>query len=285
MFVIGKFLDFLSQPLHWVALLLCVVVYLRHLRQHFQGWKVWQRRQSWQHWSGRSESRAANERLATRLELFTLLLLLAIGCTTLPDLLLAKLESGSIELTPESDLHSYTGVIILGGALSPGRLGLYHRQSELNGSATRMTSAVALWQRHPQLKLVFTGGEGTVFGTGPSEAERAHAFFRSLGLPDNAVQYESASRSTYENAIYTARMPGIDPKQRWLLLTSAWHMPRAMRTFVHAGWNVTPYPVDFRTGGITPLTEYTITEGAAHWNLALHELLGIAYYRLSGKLD
>jgi uncharacterized SAM-binding protein YcdF (DUF218 family) len=95
---------------------------------------------------------------------------------------------------------------------------------------------------------------------------------------------ESRSQNTYENAVFTAQLPGLDPHHPWLLLTSAWHMPRSLATFQKAGWNVTPYPVDFRTGGITPLSSYNLGEGAERWELLLHELIGIAAYRLSGRI-
>jgi uncharacterized SAM-binding protein YcdF (DUF218 family) len=97
------------------------------------------------------------------------------------------------------------------------------------------------------------------------------------------VLYESASRTTYENAIFSARVPGVNPAQPWLLLTSASHMPRSMATFRKAGWNVTAYPVDFRTGNQTPWSQYSLARGASKWHNALHELLGWLTYRLAGR--
>jgi uncharacterized SAM-binding protein YcdF (DUF218 family) len=84
--------------------------------------------------------------------------------------------------------------------------------------------------------------------------------------------------------VLTAQLPGIDIKQPWLLVTSAWHMPRSMGTFVTAGWNVTAYPVDFRTAPSTPWTAYSLKDGARDWQLALHELVGLLAYRLAGRL-
>ena len=78
-------------------------------------------------------------------------------------------------------------------------------------------------------------------------------------------------------------MPGIDPQLPWLLLTSAWHMPRAMAVFEKQGWNVTAYPVDFRAGQQTPWLQYHMATGAKKWHTALHELLGLLAYRLSGR--
>jgi uncharacterized SAM-binding protein YcdF (DUF218 family) len=76
----------------------------------------------------------------------------------------------------------------------------------------------------------------------------------------------------------------MDIQQPWLLVTSAWHMPRSMATFEKAGWNVSAYPVDFRTGASTPWSRYDLLASADHWGLLLHEILGLAAYRISGRM-
>jgi len=97
------------------------------------------------------------------------------------------------------------------------------------------------------------------------------------------MQFESRSRTTYENAVFTAALPGVDKRRPWLLVTSAWHMPRALATFRAAGWNVTPYPVDYRTGTRTPWTEYSLVDSLRRWGIALHEWAGLLAYRLAGR--
>jgi uncharacterized SAM-binding protein YcdF (DUF218 family) len=98
------------------------------------------------------------------------------------------------------------------------------------------------------------------------------------------LQYEDRSLNTYENAVLTGQLPGIDITKKWLLVTSAWHMPRSMGTFVKAGWNVTAYPVDFRTAPSTPWTEYSLSPGARHWQIALHDWVCLLAYRVTGRL-
>ena len=146
------------------------------------------------------------------------------------------------------DLQRYAGVIVLGGALEPSYVWQGHAPPALNEAAERMTAALPLLQRHPDLKLLFTGGEGELLAKGLTEAERARLFYANMGVAPQRLLFESASRTTYENAVLSAALPGVDKTRPWLLLTSAWHMPRAMATFEKAGWNVTPWPVDFRTG-------------------------------------
>ncbi len=256
MLLISKLLNLLAQPLNAVLLLLALAYFL-------------------------SRSRPVAGR---RLMGAALLLLTLCGFKTLPDALLQPLENRYPELAADADLSGYAGMVVLGGALEPGRFSQYHQQPLLNASAERMTMAVSLWQRHPPLRIVFTGGEGEFFGSGPSEAERALQFFDSMGVPRSVLTLETRSQNTYENALFTRALPGLDAQKPWLLVTSAWHMPRSLATFQKAGWNVTPYPVDFRTGGITPLSNFNLGEGAERWELLLHELLGIAAYRLSARM-
>ncbi len=256
MFLASKFLALLTQPLAWVITLLFASLILLKRRPK----------------AGR------------RLMWTALAVLLLMGWMPLPDLLVRHLEGQYAEVEPRADLQSYAGVVVLGGALESGHVWAGHMQPLLNAAAERMTVPIALAHRNPALRVIFTGGEGQLFGTGLNEAQRTRIFFDSMGVPGERVSYESASRNTYENATFTARLPGIDITQHWLLVTSAWHMPRSMATFVKAGWNVTAYPVDFRTGPATPWTDYSLADGANQWQLVLHELLGLLSYRLAGRL-
>ena len=258
MFVIGKILDWSLHPLNWVAVLLgCSLL--------------------------ASLNPAWPPLRARRLALSAIALLMATGCQSVPDALIAHLESQYTEYAPAANLSQYAGIIVLGGAMESGQISARHLQPGLNDSAERMTAAIAIWRHNPQLKVVFTGGEGELMGSGPSEAQRARAFFVSQGMPDEAMILEDQSRSTWENAVFTARLPGIDNQKPWLLLTSAWHMPRSMATFQKMGWNVTAYPVDFRSGGVTSLSSYSISGGAVRWELYLHEVIGLLSYRLMGR--
>lgn len=256
MFVISKILSFLAQPLAWILGLLVVGLLLRQHRP----------------------------RVAHRLVGVATALLLLTGWEPLPDFFIRHLEGQYAEVPPQADLRSYVGVVVLGGATEKGRTQQAHLQPLFNDAAERMTAPVIMLRHNPHLRLLYTGGEGALLGSGPPEAERSRIFFTSMGLSGPQVQYESGSRTTYENAVLTARMPGVDITQRWLLVTSAWHMPRSMATFVKAGWNVTAYPVDFRTGTSTTWTDYSLAGGANRWDLVLHELLGWLAYRLSGRL-
>lgn len=256
MFLLGKIVALFTQPLNWVIALLALSLLVH----------------------------ASRQRLRRRLQWSALLLALVMGWQPLPDMVYRQLAQGYVEFAPEADLSGFHGVVVLGGALDKGYVAKDHAQPELNAAAERMTAALALAQRHAHLQVVFTGGEGDYWGAGPSEAQRAAQFFTAMGLASSRVVYEGRSRTTYENAVFTAALAGVDKGQRWLLLTSAWHMPRAMASFAAAGWNATAYPVDFRTGNATPWTAYSPALGAERWQKVLHEVVGLVAYRLTGRL-
>lgn len=212
------------------------------------------------------------------------LLMLATACWTSGSEALVRTLESRYPPTAAIDLQQQVGVIVLGGALSAPALWAAHHQVGLNEQAERMTEAVALLRQHPHLRMVFTGGIANTAGTGATEAVRARALFDAMGVDPARVVYEDRSRNTHENAVYSADLPDVDKRQRWLLLTSAFHMPRAMGVFTHAGWNVTPWPVDYRTTAHDGWFDFSLHSGPALWSLALHEWLGIVAYRMAGWL-
>ncbi len=253
MFYASKILSVLTQPLTWVAILLLVA------------------------WWRQPESPVA----ARRIHLLAVILALAVGWKPLPDALLRHLEY--LTKAPGGGLEAYAGMVVLGGAILPPHMREGRDQVSLNEAAERMTVPVALMRQYPHLLLLFTGGESGLSPEGTSAATSARRFFRSLGVEDERAIYEAVARTTYENAVLSAAMPGVDKGRPWLLVTSAWHMPRALATFRDAGWNVTPYPVDYLTGTRTHWTEYSLVGSALRWQIALHEYFGWLAYWVAGR--
>ena len=178
-----------------------------------------------------------------------------------------------------------TGIVVLGGAVEQ-RLTAAHGIPALNGAAERMTEAVALALRHPEARLVFTGGSAAILPGGPTEADTARRLFADLGLPESRPTFEDESRNTWENAVLTHRLVQPRAGETWLLVTSASHMPRAVGSFRAAGWQVVPWPVNHTTGADPALwynwpfpTRLNQSEGA------LREWLGLAVYRLTGRTE
>jgi len=252
-FALSKLLSAITQPLFWLGLGWAVALLL--LKRH--------------------------RRSALTLLWGGLVGLVLLGFQAAPDALLRSLEN-RFPVPPEASIGRHAGVIVLGGAFDHPASFVTHGQVPLNDSAERMTLPLTWLRQHPGMDLVFSGGEGRLVGiTGVSEAELARRFYAEQGLDMAHVLLESRSRSTRENAQRVAELLGPRCReQRWLLVTSAWHMPRAVAEFQAVGCRVTPYPVDFRTGADTPWTEYALTESLHRWQLALHEWIGLAAYRL-----
>lgn len=211
-----------------------------------------------------------------------LLVLVLLGWRAPPDRLMHALETWHPPAHP-AQLARYAGVVVLGGSFERASLQRGRQAVQLNAHADRLTEAVALALAHPQLPIIFTGGcVDTGQGCVP-EAVLAQRFFTRMGLAPDRIRSEAASRTTFENAVFTAQLPGVDKTRPWLLLTSAWHMPRAVAAFRAQGWNVTPWPADFRSNANTPWTAYSLTQGVRQWQFALHECLGWLAYWATGR--
>jgi len=251
LFLLSKLLSALTSPVIWLAALLLLAL-----------WWI-PRRPTW-----------AQRCIALCLALAGLL-----GFQAGPDALLRPLEARYS--VPAEPPNGYAGLIVLGGAVEDAPVFLAHGQVALNDGAERMTMALPLMRQHPLWRLVFSGGDGRLLGSELTEAALAQKFFVQQGLEPQRLLLEDRSRTTRENARLTAKLLGAECQRPWLLLTSAWHMPRAMAEFEHTGCHVTPYPVDFLTGGSTPLTEYAWVRSMRRWQVALHEWVGLAAYALT----
>lgn len=219
-------------------------------------------------------------RVAVRLLWLGLVVLGLLGFEALPQAMLRPLENRYPTPAPEA-VARHVGVIVLGGAMEHPGIYQAHGQAPLGQAAERMSVPVGLMRQHPKLLLVFAGGEGRLLSTGVSEAELAKAFYAEQGLDMRRVSLEGGSRNTRENAQQVAALLGERCQQPWLLVTSAWHMPRSVPEFEAVDCQVTPYPVDFRTGHALPWYEYSMARSLLLWQTALHEWLGLAVYGLT----
>lgn len=176
------------------------------------------------------------------------------------------------------------GIIVLGGALVPA-ISAARDTVELNESAERLTAFLALARRYPEARLVFTGGSAAPLWARDTEADVAAGLFAALGHDSERMMLEDRSRNTWENAVRTRDLVSPDPGERWLLVTSAWHMPRAVGSFRAAGFPVAAYPVDYRTRGwgdaYRPFG--AVSEGLRRIDMAAREWVGLVAYRLTGR--
>ena len=187
---------------------------------------------------------------------------------------------------PDSGLPAPAGIIVLGGAMNEDR-SVARGEISLDQAASRLTAGVVLARRFPKARLIFTGGSGDLMQNALPEADGVKRLWLDLGVPEARMIFESRSRNTYENAVFTRALLAPKPGERWLLVTSAWHMPRSMGIFRHAGFDVIAYPVDYRTFGDTRdgLPLYNAVASLERLDMAMHEWIGLVAYWLSGKTN
>lgn len=177
------------------------------------------------------------------------------------------------------------GIIVLSGMLQVG-VTKARGQVSLNAGADRLTAFMALAQRYPDARLVFTGGSASIVDRSVKEADLARSLLADMGFPVARILFEDQSRNTWENALFTHRAIQPRPGETWLLVTSAFHMPRSIGCFRQAGWSVIPYPVDYQTEGLAePSFDVDPSGGLRNLDWAVHEILGLVAYRLLGQSD
>jgi uncharacterized SAM-binding protein YcdF (DUF218 family) len=224
---------------------------------------------------------------ATRLFVAGTVLYMVFGFSPLANWMLGVLE---IEAKAEAaaSLDGAAGIIVLGGAVD-NSVTLASPAPHLNESADRMTEAVRLAVRYPALPVFFSGGKGELSPREETETEAAFAvrFFEGFNLPASRITFEDRSRNTFENAVESARKLHPQPGQKWILITSAFHMPRAKALFEAQGFELLAKPVDFRTNGLEgwwrPFPR--ASEGLRRLDVAAKEWIGIAAARLTGQIS
>jgi uncharacterized SAM-binding protein YcdF (DUF218 family) len=255
-FIASKLIGALLRPDTWIVLALAVVVLAVVLNRR---------------------------RLALWVGAITLNLLVALAILPLGDLLLQPIERS---FPAQPALDQVDGIIVLGGG-EDARASAFWGQMQLNEGGERYTAALELAERFPEARLLFTGGSGALrdlAGAEISEADMAGQFFRDHGVAPARLLLESQSRNTAENARLSLALAAPAPGETWVLVTSAFHMPRAMRSFETAGWTgLVPWPIDYRTSAFKDGIGWNLTHNLQVLNTAIRQQVGQIAYRLSGR--
>jgi uncharacterized SAM-binding protein YcdF (DUF218 family) len=221
-------------------------------------------------------------RAGRRLAVAALILLAIAGLSPLGNALILPLEE---RYPPWDSSHGApTGVISLGGALDT-VVSQPRGEIALNEAAERMTVIAELARRYPDARIVFSGGSGRLVFDGVTEASLAARLFESFGITKERITLEDRSRDTAENARFTKEMVQPKPGERWLLVTSAHHIPRSIGVFRAAGFPVDAYPVDYRTRGAVDLLRpfSSVGDGLRRTDTAAREWIGLVVYRVTGR--
>ena len=176
------------------------------------------------------------------------------------------------------------GIVVLGGIVDQ-FLSKDRGITAVNGAVERLIAFSDLSRKYPNARLVFSGGSGVISGQLLKEAHFVEPIFKKLGVMIDRISYEDQSRNTWENAVLTKELMNPKNEERWIIITSAFHMPRAIGAFRKAGWkNIVPYPVDYRTmTEETPQVGFNFSNGIASFGVGLHEWIGLTFYWLTGR--
>jgi len=179
---------------------------------------------------------------------------------------------------------SVDGIVVLGGAVD-WRVTRERGQLSLNAAGERVAAAAALAQRYPDARLVVTGSFADAFADDLRAAPTDASLFFGPHFAGRTVTYLGGSRSTYEDALLALAEAEPRRGETWLLVTSAWHMPRALGTFGALGWTLVPVPVDYRTTGeLRVAPDWDVAATLADLDRLVREWGAIAIYRREGRM-
>ena len=219
---------------------------------------------------------------ATNMLFFALCVSIIIGLLPIGKAVLTPLER-SYPANPEA--LNPAGIIVLGGMeeLGPEYGG---QLAQVNAAGERLIVAMELAGRFPQAPILYSGGKVGLTPSAAGSFSVGPDILRRLGLPEDRLIVEDRSRTTAENAALALQKVPDQDERPWLLVTSAWHMPRALGTFCAAGWrNLVPYPVDFRGGSVFDDVGWNLAENLSDLNSGVKEWIGLLGYKVGGRTE
>ena len=223
--------------------------------------------------------------LGRRLLIISAIFLAIAGFSPLGKLLLYPLEQ---RFPPWDASHGAPdGIVVLGGGIDPD-LSAAHGSAAFMHAADRIVAAAALARKYPNARILYSGGNANLIADDSArEADYATSVLESLGIARERVTIERRSRNTQENAEFSKAVAKPKNDERWLLVTSAFHMPRSMGLFRKAGFAIEPYPVDWRVGGTANLPTFSpiAVDGLERTDTAVREWIGLAAYWITGRID
>ena len=199
----------------------------------------------------------------------------------MPEMVLAPLERAYA--VPQSLPGDIAGIVLIGGTQRIDAVESYGN-SEISALPDVMTF-MRMARQYPHARLLFSGGSGELVRGNVSEADVIKQTSIELGIDPRRLILEASSRDTYENALYGKQAAQPKPGEKWILITSAVHMPRTLGVFAKVGWPVIPYPA----GHLTPRTGFAyapyVLEQFKKLDMAVHEWIGIAVYKMTDRMQ
>ncbi len=253
-FILSKILSFLLSPIWWVCVLLLLFIILRRYKK-----RKW-------------------------------LLIASFGILILfSNQYLFYHVSGWWEgkLQTPKDVKHYDGIILLGGFSN------YNTEAQrirFTESSDRLLQALELYKLDKADYFIFTGGSARIIAKEKKEGDYLKDYLKLMGISNDSLLVEWESRNTHKNAVETYKMlkdKNLD-NGKFLLVTSGFHMKRAIGCFSKEGINVTPYSTDPLQASLSPGFADIITPSAgplATWERLFREWIGYAVYKIKGFID
>jgi uncharacterized SAM-binding protein YcdF (DUF218 family) len=174
------------------------------------------------------------------------------------------------------------GIVVLGGAIASG-LSQEHGEPVIGDSGARIVAMARLANAYPNARIVYSGGDASLLGNEPPETNYVGPLLDYFGIPRARVVLESRSRNTAENAAYTKDLMKPKAGERWVLLTSAQHTPRAIGCFRKVAFPVEAYPVGWRAERALDLPDRSFAKGLARLDAAASVWIGLLTYWMTGR--
>lgn len=218
-----------------------------------------------------------------KLAVLSLLTLAVCGFTPVGSLLLQPLEDRFPAWVPGAGPP--TGIIILGGTTKL-EISASRGQPVSDIGIDRLITGARLARRYPMARVIYSGGSPELWPGNIREADYALQILNELGIAKDRVQVEAHSRNTAENAAFSKALAAPAPGERWLLVTSAYHMPRAVGLFRAVGFLIEPVPTGWLTARHTTWLDFgNFASSVLLVHIASREWIGLAAYRALGKTD
>lgn len=221
--------------------------------------------------------------LAKRLLSITAIIALLVLAYPVGDFLIKPLEKRFPILTNSELPKKVDGIIVLGGGEDLPR-SLSWQQPQIGNGGDRYLAAKKLADHYPDTPIIFTGGSGQIkLMNQGSEGSLAKQLLTEIGIDPKRLIIESHSHNTYQNLKYVQKILPYD-KGTYLLITSAFHMPRAVGVARKFHINVIPYPVDFRSNSAKlRRLDFDLFDHLKTLEPAWKEWIGLTVYYMTGR--
>ena len=219
-------------------------------------------------------------KLSNTLYVFSLIFFFSIIIIPIGSYLLFLLEK---DFHSQPNINQIDGILILSGATNP-YLSIEHNQVNLNDSSERLFESIIMIKNNPNTKVIFSGGSGSLRFKSLDHAAIAKIFFYKMGVDSNKIIYENKSRNTYENIFLSKEIANPKKNEKWLIITSAFHMKRSLLVAEKLGWNLIPYATDFNEPKkFSLILTFNLFKNLSKFQKASHEWIGIISYYFLGK--